>query len=258
MNTEASSILSTVETPVAITTYYNFCGENIYFECLQKSRAATRIFDAFSQFWSIAYTHDLAPGKVYLKRHGELIPVFGNVGLFVPPFTILDWHVQGGEIPWKAIVMFGTCPDVAPALATVFPLRYELPFDRQGLNLSIFEKMGEGQIVSKEEKILPLSLKAKAAIDGYFDDPISLGQIAKEIGYTQSAISRAFKITYEISPIYYRNQLRIFNASLKLLRGSSVTQVGHEVGFQDLSRFNKQFRSRMKAMPRQFKTLKTI
>lgn len=55
------------------------------------------------------------------------------------------------------------------------------------------------------------------------------------------------------SPVAYRNQLRVYDASVKMLKGESIAKAAHDVGFQDLSRFNKQFKVKMRAIPSQFK-----
>ncbi len=255
MNT-SSSLLRTIQTPYSDTRYYRFLDGNLYFESLQKTTMPTRLVDAFSNFWSLAYVLDLPTDLLSLNHHGESVPIFGDMGLFIPPFSILDWRLKSGQIEWKSIMMFSEPPVSAPKSATLFPLKYVLPFTKTGINNEVFELMMTcGQRVDKEDTVVPLGLRAKKAIDLSFNDSKSLGDLAREIKCSPSALSRAFKKTYEISPVCYRNQLRVFDASIKLLKGESVIQAAHEVGFQDLSRFNKQFKEKMRAIPRQFKTV---
>ena len=248
-----SHMIRKIETPYAVTTYYNFPGGGLYFESLQKTEKLTCMFDAFPNFWSLAYALDLPEGKVFLVRRGQLIPVSGNVGLFIPPFSILDWRLNIGLVEWKAVIQFSEPPVLAPKHATMFQLRYELPLTRSGINEEIFGLIKTGQRVDKEEKVIPLGLKAKQAIDLSFSDSVLMDNLCKDLGCSPSAMSRAFKASYGISPVAYRNQLRVYDASLKMLMGESVTKAAHDVGFQDLSRFNKQFKIKMRAIPSQFK-----
>jgi AraC-like DNA-binding protein len=249
-------MIKRIETPYMDSKYFGFLDGNLYLENTQKTFVPSRIVDALANFWCLAYALDLPQGLLSLFRHGQPLPVIGNMGLFIPPFSILDWRLNIGQFEWKSVLMFSEPPETAPKFATLFPLNYELPFTKSGINSEIFDQIKKsGQRVDKEEKLIPLSLKVKRAIDLNFNSSISIGDIAKNINSTASPISRAFKITYDISPLFYRNQLRVFDASLKLLKGETVTEAAHEVGFQDLSRFNKQFKEKMRAIPSQFKSV---
>lgn len=248
-----SHLIRKIETPYSVTSYYDFPEGGLYFESVQKTSKMTRIVDAFADFWSLAYALDLPEGLVFLCRHGKLIPVTGNVGLFIPPFSILDWRLACGQVEWKAVIQFSEPPPLAPKIATLFDLQFELPLTRSGINENIFASIQTGQSVNKEEKVIPLSLKAKQAIDLSFSDSVLMEELCKDLGCTQSSMSRAFKATYGISPVAYRNQLRVYDASVKMLKGESITKAAHDVGFQDLSRFNKQFKVKMRAIPSQFK-----
>jgi AraC-like DNA-binding protein len=67
-------------------------------------------------------------------------------------------------------------------------------------------------------------------------------------------MSRYFKDSYKLSPLQYCNRLRCFDASWLLLAEQiKVSEAAYDVGFKDLSRFNKQFKKHLQAKPSQYR-----
>ena len=94
-----------------------------------------------------------------------------------------------------------------------------------------------------------LSLKAKRLIDEHYLDYPSIGRIAKRLGVTPEHLSRQFKNDFELSPSAYLHQLRLADAPLRLARGEDIIKVSENVGYNDLSRFYKQFRKSTRTSP---------
>lgn len=99
--------------------------------------------------------------------------------------------------------------------------------------------------------------KAKRMIDLNFDKAISMDKIAKTLKTSSTVFGRIFKKEYGVSPLQYRNHLRVTLASFELLKGNSVTRVAENMGFNDLSRFNKSFKATTRTQPNQFKPKKS-
>lgn len=78
-------------------------------------------------------------------------------------------------------------------------------------------------------------------------------QLAHALGFNLAVIDRAFKSYFDLSPISYRNRMRVLDAAHRLLLGqNSVTDVALEVGFGGLANFNKQFKKFMKVPPSEY------
>ena len=96
--------------------------------------------------------------------------------------------------------------------------------------------------------------KGKELIDRTYKDCIELSEIARLLRTTHSNMTKAFTGTYGITPISYRNRLRIMESLWNILT-SDVPMVENalNVGFRDLSRFNKQFKSHISTSPVAFR-----
>jgi AraC-like DNA-binding protein len=83
----------------------------------------------------------------------------------------------------------------------------------------------------------------------------SMARIAKRLGVTHEHLSRQFKRDFTMSPSAYFRQLRVADVPLRLARGEEIIQVSQEVGYNDLSRFYKQFRKTTNTSPGACKTI---
>ena len=111
--------------------------------------------------------------------------------------------------------------------------------------------------IDKIEQSNPLALRLKDKIDRDFSSNKSFQDFADELRVSHSAMTRAFRRCFDISPIAYRNKMRIFEAmSLLLLKGERSVEACFDVGFVDISRFNRQFKRQMKSVPSQYNSCK--
>lgn len=67
--------------------------------------------------------------------------------------------------------------------------------------------------------------------------------------FTHEHLSRQFKLDLGMSPSAYLRQLRLADAPLRLARGEGIVNVSLDVGYNDLSRFYKQFRKTTSTSP---------
>ena len=139
-----------------------------------------------------------------------------------------------------------------------------LPRFEQLLNLlEIFE------ILAASKEVTELNDK-DTTIKLFFDDRIRMGAvykyihanydkspdvnaIAASVHLSTSAFCRYFKKQTRMTFTDFVNQYRVTQAKTLLLKGSSVTEVCYEVGFESLSYFNKLFRKLTGENPSAFK-----
>jgi methylphosphotriester-DNA--protein-cysteine methyltransferase len=84
-----------------------------------------------------------------------------------------------------------------------------------------------------------------------------MSAIARQLRTSATVMGRAFKRDFDLTPVQYRNHLRVTAASFELIEGKAVTRVAEDVGFDDLSRFNKNFKAITRTQPSQFKPRKS-
>ncbi len=92
-----------------------------------------------------------------------------------------------------------------------------------------------------------------------FTSPLSEAALAKLSGLSTSAFSRRFHRHTGSNFVQYINRLRIELACPLLVRGrTSITDICFEVGFNNVSNFNRQFLSLKKVSPSKFRSLYAV
>jgi AraC-like DNA-binding protein len=96
--------------------------------------------------------------------------------------------------------------------------------------------------------------KAVAYIDAHYAENISIADIARESGYSESQFRRIFGRVISKSPNNYITTIRL-NAARKLLTTTkkSVTEIAAEVGFFDQSHFTRAFKRERGITPGQYR-----
>jgi AraC-like DNA-binding protein len=196
--------------------------------------------------------------EIYELKAGELsflsaaTPVLTRgrcFGVFYPPFTIAQPRFK--NVKARLIGVAGTAglPPSCPRI----PVRFETflsQLPQSATQALEIVTLGERpQSVEMNPKPSLLSLKAKRLIDENYLSFPSIARVAGRLGVTHEHLSRQFKRDFEISPGAYLHQLRLADAPLRLARGEEIINVSQDVGYNDLSRFYKQFRKTTKTSP---------
>ncbi|MHA6484880.1 helix-turn-helix domain-containing protein [Paenibacillus sp. strain BS8-2] len=88
----------------------------------------------------------------------------------------------------------------------------------------------------------------------HYNQPLSLMQVSRMCGMSQSAFSAKFKEYQGHTFIEYRNEIRIKAAQDRLAESQDkISQIAQEVGFDDLSFFNQQFKAYSGLPPGQYR-----
>jgi len=100
--------------------------------------------------------------------------------------------------------------------------------------------------------------KALAFLRGNLTQPFTEAELAGIAGQTTSAFSRAFRKHTGMSLVQYVKRLRI-NLACQILMSDEqapITDICFEVGFNNLSNFNRQFRAEKGMTPSRFRLLR--
>jgi AraC-like DNA-binding protein len=91
--------------------------------------------------------------------------------------------------------------------------------------------------------LLPSLRRARDLIDREYGEPLDLGTMAAEAGYSRSHFARAFAAAYGETPGAYLTRRRIERAKTLLRTANlSVTEICFLVGFASLGSFSTRFR----------------
>jgi AraC-like DNA-binding protein len=167
-----------------------------------------------------------------------------TLGLYWAPFAIVR------EFPKPHSVLRGRF--IGFSLPTKPPASW--------LTTSMVFDLGETSLVSTPEEFIalikeprdylsmegsakpsPLSQQAKACIASHYRDDLSIAEVACQLGVSHAHLSRQFKRDFGLTPINYLHRLRVTEAIGKLSLGEGPLNVGYDVGFNDTSRFYREF-----------------
>jgi AraC family transcriptional regulator of adaptative response/methylated-DNA-[protein]-cysteine methyltransferase len=94
--------------------------------------------------------------------------------------------------------------------------------------------------------------QARRYLDEHYDEPVTLQQLAGEIGMSPYYLQRAFKRLVGSSPKEYRDMRRMEQFKTSLKRGETVTNATYEAGFGSSSRVYERANSDLGMTPSVF------
>lgn len=123
-------------------------------------------------------------------------------------------------------------------------------FPKSKVDLVCFEDdTRKGVYIDLCSKPCALSQKVKQKITESIGQKIDLSEIAVQLGTSGSVVSRYFKRDFGQSPNLYKKGLRATIGMYSLLTGKKPEDAAARAGYQDLSRFYKQFKEYIGAPP---------
>lgn len=242
-----------VKTESYLTQYRQLDEDLLFFKRTQTYSGVWRNVDVYGQFWVLAMA-DLPPAGVFYHRLGQRIPIQGPVAVYIPPFSLVELEIEVPELRWEAYVSRHPLTFRDFSKATMLKWDGGQPFESRKSMETFLNSADALEPVDKIEEESLLATEIKSYLDRHLGDSLNIHEVAKQFGLSDSSLSRLFKKSYGLTPVVYRNKMRVFESMSKLLaEPQNVTSVGFEVGFNDLGRFHKQFKKYASARPAQYK-----
>ena len=148
------------------------------------------------------------------------------------------------------------CIDANDEICKTNPTGYQLFIKSQLFMLFfiLFNKCSLKEPPKKDYKSLEKMKLILKYIENHYMDKITIADIAGEIGLSQSHFMKYFKNTMGTSFIDYLNEYRLTMASRLLVSSdSSILDIASEVGFENLSYFNRVFKKRFTETPSSYR-----
>jgi len=207
-------------------------------------------YDATGPYWVVGHIRVLA-GRVWFLVDDRLIEPPGRSFVMVlPPCSVVSVVLQGARTVNMAVFSRSQAPYVMPKAPVAFPLITFGPV-RSSTDVSrILRHMKEPVNISRCSKPHPLSKELKDRLESTFHEPRSLSGLSEELGTSAAMLSRLFRRDWGKPPVQFRNWLRITESFRHLAEQKAITETAFEAGFNDLSRFHKQFKKTIGFTPR--------
>lgn len=148
------------------------------------------------------------------------------------------------------------CVDANDEISRTNPKGYQLYIKSQLFMLFfiLFNKYSAKEPPKKDFKSLEKMKLILKYIENHYMDKITIADIAEEVGLSQSHFMKYFKNTMGSTFIDYLNEYRLTMASRLLVSSdSAILDIASEVGFENLSYFNRIFKKRFEMTPREYR-----
>ena len=199
--------------------------------------------------------YELKSGAVgFIVDTKQVRPTSNCFGVLYPPFSFTRLSIQN---PRGRVVGIAGNVDL-PAEFLNSPIVFDSSFVSPESAATAIDLIRSGtncQSVAICPSASLLSRKAKQLIDENHLAYPSIARIARRVGVSHAHLARQFKKDFGMSPSEYLRRLRVADAPIRLARGEEIINVSLDVGYNDLSRFYKQFRKTTNTSPGVCKTL---
>ncbi len=207
-------------------------------------------YDATGNYWIVGCVKVLS-GEVKFLRDGKKVDPGGeSFILAMPKHSVVSVVVKDATTVNSAVFSKLATPKLFPAEPIVFPIEKPVTF----LSLDDVEQVLRGaaqaRSIQRTSRPNPKTHRLVKYFGEHFQENIPLPELAAKFGLAPSVLSRVFRRDWGKPPIHFRNYLRILDSFRHLAEETAVTDVAFEVGFNDLSRFMKQFKGTVGYTPR--------
>lgn len=152
--------------------------------------------------------------------------------------------------------MIAACVDANDDISRTNPAGYQLFIKSQLFMLFyiLANKCLLGEVPKKDYKSLEKMKLILKYVENHYMEKITIEDMANELGISQSHFMKYFKNTMGTSFIDYLNEYRLTMASRLLVSSdSSILTIAEEVGYDNLSYFNRTFKKRFAMTPREYR-----
>lgn len=83
-------------------------------------------------------------------------------------------------------------------------------------------------------------------------EPVTIEDLAGNVGMSRAVFHRRFKEATRMSPIQFVKSMRLNHAAMKIAEGKTVSEAAWDVGYQSSSQFSREFKRMYGNSPRQW------
>ena len=202
----------------------------------------------FCRGWLLEIVEVVSGEFSFLCDSQKITPVGPRFGVFYPPFSFVRSYIKDFKGSVNGVGQIGVLPGL-PGSPVLFETEAHGRFTSLGEAFDVLGRARNVRSVSVNSKPSLLSIRAKRLIDDNYLVFPSIARIAERLNVSHAHLTRQFKRDFEMTPSVYLHHLRVAEATFRLSIGEEIIGISEDVGYNDLSRFYKQFRKKTRTSP---------
>ena len=202
----------------------------------------------FGQGWLLEILNIESGEFCFYHDSVKVRPGKKQFGVFYPPFTFVRSHVKDLKGTVRGVGHLEPLSELPPS-PILFDTDFDGCFTSRTQAVDVIAAARNVRSIEPNSNPSLLSIRIKRLIDESYLDDLSISGIARELNVSHAHVSRQFKRDFEMTPSAYLHQLRVAEATFRLSNGEPIIDISQDVGYNDLSRFYKQFRRKTRTSP---------
>ena len=202
----------------------------------------------FARGWLLEIAEFVRGDYCFISDGEKVRPTGKRFGVFYPSFTFVRVYartVKGRTIGVGCETTFPFLPDHS----LIFETDYRGELTTVDHARDVLANARNKRSIEVNTNPAQVSRDAKQLIDENYLVYPSIARIADRLKVSHEHLSRQFKKDYALTPSAYLHKLRVADATFRLSRGEDIIDISLDVGYNDLSRFYKQFRKATRTSP---------
>jgi AraC-like DNA-binding protein len=214
-------------------------GALLWLEQESRVRGRGRMTLCMGRAWMLEFIFLRRGGLAFWQDGRRILPPGESFCVFYAPFSITEIAMAHAHLDWVGVA---GAEDVQEREAVIFPFALRQRPRNAREALALFRRRPQPVPIGITARAPRLAERAKDRLAGCYADGASLAGVAAQLGVTHAHLARTFKSAYGLTPLEYLHRLRMNDAFYLLSQGQRIVDVSLDVGYNDLSRFYKQFR----------------
>ncbi len=233
----------------------------------QRFEQSKEVIESFPDSWFFFF-HSECTTPVRIRVGTETGPqsltIGDGTGLLLPPYALVHWQLPPGMLMWQAYRARRPLPSALAGTPLCIPWKIEeqsesLMLSAEKLMDTLMTLLPSGQVAEVAHSSSLLARQLKEQIELNYRESVRLEELCRHLRTSLSNASHAFSKCFGLSPIAYRNQLRLHQAVLLMaIDDHAVTDACYESGFEDFSRFYRNFRTHLGVKPSAYQQRKLL
>jgi AraC-like DNA-binding protein len=211
----------------------------------------THTTNIFPEFWML-YIFDRPDVVLRFARHGKMIELKGSHCIYIPRFSPVETIYAPGWYTWRAYSCFYDPDPLFPKEPVAFVYEPGTKLFSYDDIANYLRRDHKFIPIGKEEKRHQVAVRTQAFLHAHFTESLSIVDMSKELKIPHTTMTPYFHANYGISPVAYRNLLRVFESLRLISMGIPVQDAATKAGFMDYTRFYRNFCEHLFCAPSQF------